>query len=161
MPLQQLQADFAPAFLDHLRKFKLPPSSLQFAIDESHLMRADCKVADVLQVIHDAGVGLAVDGFGTSCSALAMLKTLPLNVLKIDARLVRGLGSDPCDDAVVESIVKIARVLGMQVVADGVETQMQLNLLKNLGCDAYQGALAGAPLQAKALAKKIQMPLLT
>jgi EAL domain-containing protein (putative c-di-GMP-specific phosphodiesterase class I) len=92
------------------------------------------------------GVRLAVDDFGTGYSSLSYLKQFPVDVLKIDRSFVAGLPRDRDDVAVVEAIVAMAHSLGMQVVAEGVETAEQLAFLRSLGCDMIQGFYFSASL---------------
>ena len=121
------------------------PSSLILEITESVLMH-DSDSLSTLNAIHDLGVALHVDDFGTGYSSLAYLKTLPVDVLKIDRAFVDGLGTDADDHAIVTAVIALARALSLGVVAEGVETETQLEVLRELGCDEGQGYLFARPM---------------
>ncbi|HEY4998622.1 MAG TPA: EAL domain-containing protein, partial [Usitatibacter sp.] len=99
------------------------------------------------------GVGIAIDDFGTGYSGLAYLKRLPIDTVKIDQSFVRDLTVDPDDAAIVTAIVAMSRSLGIDVVAEGVETEEQLEELKRLGCHRAQGFLLARPMPAASVAR--------
>lgn len=92
------------------------------------------------------GVKLALDDFGTGYSSLTYLRQLPLDLLKVDRSFIREIESNPSDRAIVETILSFAQSLGLSVVAEGVETERQMLLLRQLGCRAYQGFLFARPM---------------
>ncbi|WP_353258552.1 EAL domain-containing protein [Prochlorothrix hollandica] len=126
----------------------LDPVCLELEITESMVM-ADTKfTVAVLQELEEMGVRLALDDFGTGYSALSCLKQFPLHTLKIDQSFVQGLPGDPKDMAIVSTIIALGQGLGLQVVAEGVETPDQLRCLQTLGCEELQGFLLSPGLLA-------------
>ncbi|MDA8318123.1 MAG: EAL domain-containing protein, partial [Actinomycetota bacterium] len=130
----------------------LSPAALCVELTESAFVATDDYGAyRVLETLRDMGVEVAIDDFGTGYSALSYLKHLPVDVIKIDQGFVAGLGTDPADSLLVEAIITVAHGLGQRVVAEGVETTTQLELLRGLGCDAVQGYLLSRPTPSEAL----------
>ncbi len=122
-----------------LRKSGLAPNSLVLEITESVVMDDARYTVDTLGELKALGVGLAVDDFGTGYSSLSYLKRFPVDFLKVDRSFVDGLGEDPEDVVLVSGIVDLAHALGLTVVAEGVETEYQLELLRAMGCNLAQG----------------------
>jgi EAL domain-containing protein (putative c-di-GMP-specific phosphodiesterase class I) len=102
--------------------------------------------------LRQAGCRVAIDDFGTGYSSLAYLKALPLDYLKIDKKLAQDIAGTPRDRVVVRGVIEMARSLGLTVIAEGVETEEQLDLLAKEGCQYYQGFLCAEPLTVGALA---------
>jgi len=114
-------------------------------LTESVLMNDAASVSRMLEAIRALGVHIAVDDFGTGYSSLARLKRFPVRSLKVDRTFVNGLGRDPDDTSIVTAIISLGHSLGLAVVAEGLETEQQLTVLRTLGCDYGQGYLFGAP----------------
>jgi len=147
---RQLTAgSFAESVSDAIRRNRLPSGSLTFEITETVLMEDVDLSIESLVGLKALGARLAVDDFGTGYSSLAYLKRLPLDTLKIDRAFVDGLGTDPNDSAIVAAIVGVARALGLAVTAEGVETDVQWEELRRLGCDYAQGFRFSRPLPAE------------
>lgn len=127
----------------------LPPSSLKLELTESCVMEDAGFAAGVLGKLKAEGVGVSVDDFGTGYSSLSHLRRLPVDELKIDRSFIHAATDDEDDAAIVAAVVQLARTLRLQVVAEGVETEKQLGLLRSLGCARAQGYLFSHPLPAE------------
>jgi EAL domain-containing protein (putative c-di-GMP-specific phosphodiesterase class I) len=114
---------------------------IQLEITEDNLMKDLQNVIPALHRLNEIGVEISIDDFGTGYSSLAYLTTLPISELKIDRSFVRDLGVTPQSSAVVTAIIALARSLGLRVVAEGVETLRQMEVLHRLGCSVMQGFL--------------------
>ncbi|WP_236790653.1 EAL domain-containing protein [Amycolatopsis sp. GM8] len=136
-----------------LRDNGLPAKALCLEITESALMRDSALASEALAALRELGVRLAIDDFGTGYSSLAQLQRLTLDTLKIDRSFVMRLGESADAEAIVTSIIAMAHAVQLTVVAEGVETEAQLNLLRELGCDQAQGYYLGKPKPAKELWK--------
>jgi diguanylate cyclase (GGDEF)-like protein/PAS domain S-box-containing protein len=124
---------------------KIPPHMLELEITENIVMQEPETASEILKALHALGIRTAIDDFGTGYSSLAYLKRFPLNVLKIDQTFIHDLGRDPSDDAIVEASISMARKLGLDTVAEGVETAEQLDFLRERGCRLVQGYYLGRP----------------
>lgn len=144
---RQINQDFVDRILaPTLDEYGLPPSLLELEISESFVMvHADSSIP-VLEMIQDMGVVLAIDDFGSGSSSLAHLKRLPIHTLKIDQSLVRDIPHDPNDEAIARAVVALGHSMGLRVVAEGVETEQQRDVLRREGCDLLQGYLYSRPL---------------
>lgn len=135
-----------PEFIDLLTgilvETGLPPSCLKLELTESVVMAMD-NAAELLDSLRELGVGLALDDFGTGYSSLSYLKLLPVQQLKVDRSFVEGIGRNRGDEAIIGTIMELARSLGFEVVAEGVETPAQAKFLAGLGCQTLQGYLHG------------------
>ena len=138
---RQISSQFLCEIQEMLRESGLPPKMLHAEITESLIMPDSDEAASFLNELSSIGIGVALDDFGTGWSSLAILKRLPLNYLKIDKSFVEGLGQDPNDEAITAAIVNMSKALGLQVIAEGVETQLQKKRLEALGADILQGYL--------------------
>ena len=126
---------------------------LELEVTESLLFQNIEENLELLNRIGDMGVRISIDDFGTGYSSLSYLKQLPVNTIKIDASFVRDLVSDESDAAIVAAIIAMARRLKLGVIAEGVETLEQLNALRELQCDEYQGFFYSKPLPAEEFAE--------
>jgi len=129
-----------------VRKSGLTPASLELEITESAVMSNQDYAAKVLNQLKDMGFHLTMDDFGTGYSSLAYLKRFPFDTVKVDQSFVRGIPGNSDDCAIVEAIIAMAHSLQLKVVAEGVETQEQLEFLRKLGCDQIQGYWFSKPI---------------
>jgi diguanylate cyclase (GGDEF)-like protein len=150
---QFLQADLLDQVFDAIARTSLPARSLKLEITESVLMNHGETTRAKLKRLKDKGIRLSVDDFGTGYSSLSYLHRFPIDTLKIDRSFVNRLGAQPEDKnlAIVEAINALAHKLGMDVVAEGVETMEQQELLRAIGCEAAQGYLFARPAPASAI----------
>jgi diguanylate cyclase (GGDEF)-like protein/PAS domain S-box-containing protein len=137
--LQLLRGDFPEVVRRILDDTGLPPHALELELTESVIMANAEQTAAKLQAFRNLGVSLAIDDFGTGYSSLAYLKRLPFTTLKIDKEFIGDLSRDPDDAAITTTIIAMAHSLGMSVVAEGVETEEQVEFLREHGCDEIQG----------------------
>ncbi|CAN7593614.1 bifunctional diguanylate cyclase/phosphodiesterase [Massilia sp. LjRoot122] len=134
-----------------LAQYRVTEGCLELEITETALMSREKEVDLLMHEIRKLGVDLAIDDFGTGYSSLAYLKRFPVSRLKVDRAFVRDLGRDEDSAAIARSIVNLARGLKLQVVAEGVETEVQLAVLREMACDEYQGFLFSQPLERDAV----------
>jgi diguanylate cyclase (GGDEF)-like protein/PAS domain S-box-containing protein len=145
------QYDVAKLVSEVIEEAQISPESLEIELTESAVMQdAEASIVTV-EKLSKLGVRVSIDDFGTGYSSLSYLKRLPLDMLKIDRSFVRDISSDPNDAAIVRAIITLARNLGMEVVAEGVEDEEQLAFLNAYGCQYAQGFLFGQPMIAEEL----------
>ena len=129
--------------LQALARHKLPPQALELEITENIAHDNEAVVLPPLRTLHDIGVGIAFDDFGTGYASLSLLKQYPLTRIKIDRSFVQQIVESRQDDAVVRAILDIARNFDLEVIAEGVETLAQRDKLHRRGCKEAQGYLFG------------------
>jgi len=144
--VQFTQANLVTQIADILEESQLPAKHLEFEITEGTVMDSPQAAIDIMLQIRAMGIHLSLDDFGTGYSSLAYLKKFPLNTLKIDKAFVDDIEQSEQGRNMVATIVTIAHNLGMDVVAEGVETNQQLNFLAGLNCEQLQGYLYSKPL---------------
>lgn len=139
-----------------LEKHRIEPWLLSVEITESFVMRDMAKSAQVMRALKKLGVGLALDDFGTGYSSLSYLKDFPVDTLKMDRSFVQDLSEGESSAAMSQAIIALAKALGLTVVAEGVETREQLNVLKAQGCDVGQGYLFSVPIPANEMTRMLR-----
>ncbi len=143
---RQLQdPEFCDDVVHALIQSRLEPSSLALEVTETVLVMDIVRIGEMMQRIRDLGVHIALDDFGTGYSSLLYLHGLPIDRLKVDRSFVAGLGSSERDATIIATVVDLAHKLGLQVVAEGVETEAELRAVVDMGCDEAQGFLLGRP----------------
>lgn len=148
----QLQDEtFDAQVLNALSDAGVSPARLTLEVTETAIVENLEMAARTLGRLRSKGVHIAIDDFGTGYSSLAYLKSLPLDYLKVDKQFINDLTSQKRDRIVIHSLVELARSLGIGVIAEGVETEAQLNLLSREGCNCYQGYFCSPPLTASRL----------
>lgn len=154
--VQMYRDDFIEMVCGLLDEYDLPSRMLDLELTERIAMENSGKTLATLSDLHDRGVVLSIDDFGTGYSSLSYLKRYPVQKLKIDKSFVDGLADDPEDQAIVMAIIGIARGLGFQTVAEGVETLEQWQFLQEHGCNEYQGYYFSRPLPQVELEKLVR-----
>ncbi len=140
-----MQSDFTEHIVHTLKKHNLPGQVLELEITENVLMRDMDQAVSKLKKLTDHGIRIAVDDFGTGYSSLSYLQTLPLNTLKIDRSFIADIECSNDSHTIIYAIVAMAKGLGLNLVAEGVESEEQLKFLKRIGCPTVQGYLTGHP----------------
>lgn len=146
-PSQLQHPDFLSTVRECIQRTGITPSRLQLEISESMAIESDNSF-EVIAALRDIGVGIAIDDLGTGFSGLSRLRDLPIDVVKIDQSFIVKAHLDPTGEAIAGAIAAMARVLDLQVVAEGVETNDQLEVVQRQGCHAVQGFFFHEPLSA-------------
>lgn len=148
--VQLLQDDFAECVQEVLRETGLNPRYLELEITESTIMESFEKMVDSLTILRDMGVSIALDDFGTGYSSLGYLRQMPITTLKIDKSFIDQIPDEGDSRSLTRAIVLIGRKMGLKVVAEGIETQQQLQYIKRSRCDVVQGYLISRPVPEQA-----------
>ncbi|NMG76954.1 EAL domain-containing protein [Aromatoleum diolicum] len=155
-PLEFKRADIVERILKPIQAYRLPPGNIEIEITENLLMDdAECVIAKVHE-LRKHGIHISIDDFGTRYSSLNYLRRFPINTVKIDQSFVRDLDSTGRSSPVISAIVGIARGFGLNVLAEGVETEYQLNALKAHGCQVMQGFYFSPPVPPAELLRYVQ-----
>ncbi len=152
------QQDLVMQVRDALAEFEIDPRWIDLEITESIAMDHADRVLATLTRLKRLGVNLTLDDFGTGYSSLAYIKRFPLDTLKIDRAFVRELRADGVDRAVVQAVIALGHGIGLRVIAEGVETEVQRAELAALGCDGFQGFLFSEPVSADDLPALVRGP---
>jgi len=144
--------NFPQYLLEHIHQYDIPPSAITLEITETAAMKDIGKSLETLAELQSLGIHVALDDFGSGYSSLGYLKRLRVGTLKIDRTLIGGLDADAQGRAIVGSMVALAHELRMKVVAEGVESASQLEILDAMGCDEVQGYFMSVPIDASGFA---------
>ncbi|GAA0724556.1 EAL domain-containing protein [Clostridium malenominatum] len=141
---------------DLLDNFNVNQESITFEITETAVM-GDMNIAiETLKKLRTKGIQIALDDFGTGYSSLTYLKALPIDILKIDREFIQDIGKNPEKEEIVKSVINLGQALSLEVVAEGIETEEELRLLKEYGCDIGQGYLFSRPVPAEEIDKMLE-----
>ncbi|MHB8263939.1 MAG: putative bifunctional diguanylate cyclase/phosphodiesterase [Acidimicrobiales bacterium] len=140
---------------------KVVPERVTLEITESALMKDAASALSVMRALKSLGVALSIDDFGTGYSSLSYLQRFPLDILKIDKSFIDELGINGESTHFVKAIIDLAHALKLEVVAEGVETELQLEMLQSLGCDLIQGFLFSKPMPTGRLVEEFSLPIAT
>ena len=152
-PKQFRQPDFVAQVKDILDEFQLNPDRLVLELTEGIVIADVDDTVNKMNKLKSTGIQFAIDDFGTGYSSLAYLKRLPIDVLKIDQSFVRDITTNNSNSSIVEAIISMARHLGLNVTAEGVETSNELDVLRSHKCTVFQGYYFSKPLAAKEFAE--------
>jgi diguanylate cyclase len=147
-PVEFRRSGFVSSIRDTLRRYGVPASSLALEITETGLMTDEAEIRETLQELRSSGIGLAIDDFGTGYSSISYLRQLPVDAIKIDQSLVRGIDTDAQQRDLVAAIVQLVDAVRLQPIAEGVETAAQAAQLRALACAYGQGYHFSPPLPA-------------
>ena len=152
-PVDLRDKDFSRRFLAVVDEWGVSPRSLEVEITETGVIQNMKTAVQSLQELQSRGIQLSLDDFGTGYSSLSHLNALPLNVLKIDGCFIKDLHLNRSNQAIVKAIVAMASTAGLRILAEGVEDEQEMQILKSFGCDEIQGFLISQPLRAEELAE--------
>ncbi len=147
-PQQLMIASFSEQVQDLLSGFSIKSHQIKFEITESSLLKTGSHYIEVLKHLKSLGIQFCIDDFGMGYSSLSRLHEFPIDTLKIDRSFIRRIGSNQGEIELIRTIITLAHGLGMDVVAEGIETKSQLNQLSLLGCEWGQGFLFSKPLNS-------------
>lgn len=144
-PVQLLHSDIFELIMSLLHKFAIPPSALKLELTETALINNPQQIAKAFDAFKREGVNIWLDDFGTGFASLSLLRKFNIDGLKIDRSFVEGIANNDDDFTLCSAVIAMAQRLGLHIVAEGVQTETQLQILGQLGCDVVQGYLLGKP----------------
>ena len=155
-PRQLHRPDFGAELAARLADLEIDPAWLTMELTESATLREPERIGPILRELSEAGLRLAIDDFGAGWSSLARLRLLPVDILKIDRSFLREIPEDPEAGAIVDAVIALSDALGMDTVAEGVETRVQALFLAAQGCRLAQGRFFGDPVPAAELTEALR-----
>jgi diguanylate cyclase (GGDEF)-like protein len=147
-PAQLRSATIVSELVDATKRFGVSPEMFTIEITETLLMANDARTLNLLNQLKQHGFSLALDDFGTGYSSLAYIRDFPFDRLKIDRRFIKGVDTDPQALAIVEGVVSFGRILGHEIIAEGIETEQEMQAMQRAGCTHLQGFVFSKPLSA-------------
>jgi diguanylate cyclase (GGDEF)-like protein len=145
-PRQFRQSDFAQSIIARVARHGVDPRRVQIEITETAIFDDNQRAAKTLETLREAGFKIALDDFGTGYSSLFNIRNFPLDCIKIDKTFVDNMGKEPQSAAIINAVAHLSRSLGLTIVAEGVETEVQFQALRLAGCSHMQGYLFGRPM---------------
>lgn len=152
-PIQYMRDEFVDSIIGIIQKYDVDPKELELEITESVLIENFKDVIEKLQILRSYGIRISLDDFGTGYSSLSYIKGLPIDTLKIDKSFIDTIITDENTKIITESIIYMVKKLGLETIAEGVETWEQLRYLQDIGCDCIQGFLLGRPMPKEEMEK--------
>ena len=152
------QSNIHHKFTAVLKKYDLPPSAVHIEITESAFVDDSKRVLSVVEMLHKAGFAVEMDDFGSGYSSLNFLKDIDADRLKLDMKFLAGEKGNKKSDIIIFSVVNMARALGIDIIAEGVETKEQADTLLRFGCNEMQGYYFSRPLPAKDFEERFFSP---
>ena len=140
-----MKNDFMNDIMEALAGIKVSPSDFKLEITESVMIDSDEKALERIDAVKDLGMQVAIDDFGTGYSSLSYLHKFPADMLKIDKSFIDVMNTNEASKKYIAMIISIGHVLKLQVISEGVETQDQIDTLREIGCDYIQGYIWGKP----------------
>lgn len=153
------QSSFLPMVARVIEETGIAPGTLELEVTESMAMLDPGKTIALLSALKQMRVKVSIDDFGTGYSSLSYLKKFPIDTLKVDQSFVKSLAVDQVDASIAQAVINLAHKLGMKVVAEGVETQVQLDYLRSQACDEIQGFIYSQPVTAQIMTQMLQWPV--
>jgi diguanylate cyclase (GGDEF)-like protein len=147
-PAQLRSATIVEELVGAAKRFGVSPTMITIEITETLLMASDARTLRLLNQLKEHGFSLALDDFGTGYSSLAYIRDFPFDRLKIDRRFIKGVDHDPQAQAIVEGVVNFGRILGHEIIAEGIETEQEMQAMQRAGCTHLQGFVFSKPLSA-------------
>ncbi|WP_214853358.1 EAL domain-containing protein [Exiguobacterium sp. s166] len=161
-PKRLLHGDFAEVVFKNLRKHKLPSSLFEIEISETDILYENVKISETLRQLHDKGISISLDDFGKGYSSISYLQDYPIDTIKIDRKFIKDIDSEIRARSIVRSAIFIGQEFRLNIVAEGVETAAQLQVLRGLDCPTIQGYLFSQPLLeadfAEVLSRQLLLP---
>lgn len=157
-PKQYLQPNFVPEIQQMLAETEISPQHLKLELTESMLVDNVEDIIAKMEALREVGICFSLDDFGTGYSSLSYLKRFPFDQLKIDQSFVRDMLNGHDHESIVNAIISLGQSLQLEILAEGVETEAQLNVLKDLGCEIFQGYYFTRPLTLDAFEAWVAQP---